>query len=366
MGKLQDFKDKGVKQLTVKNGEAKAVNPHEKLFVQYGAKSHTHYLNPEWEMFDLRNLPPLLCPSVEDGVYEIERFDERFRPDIASTKEISSVLVPHLILKEHGEEAFNKEMDRADALIENIFRGDFDPDRVRAYVEGYPNNNLASRAVLEPIEGGNYEFQIKSALSEVITDLGKKDILLDQDEIVNAVYSVFKSFGFDDAKIKHPEPVERTVEVKPEGEEQPEQCPIKFSDLASYVLCDTINDAYIPLDDSDLYFHISGGKVNGVFYRSEEYYEGGGEIHDRETFDEIKSFKIQSKTLSAEQPEQTAEQIYYDLMQQIREKVANDLVGMNWIDFKKSILFYRFHEEATDRIAAEYAALKVRQATDKV
>lgn len=63
------------------------------------------------------------------------------------------------------------------------------------------------------------------------------------------------------------------VEKKPE---QPEQCPVKFSDLASYVLYDTANDAYIPLDDSDLYFHISGGKVNGVFYRSEEYYEGGG------------------------------------------------------------------------------------------
>lgn len=34
---------------------------------------------------------------------------------------------------------------------------------------------------------------------------------------------------------------------------------------------------------------------------------------------------------------------------------------MNWIDFKKSIVFYRFYEEATDMIAEEYAIIKVKE-----
>lgn len=94
----------------------------------------------------------IVAPKIKDGVYEIDRFDERFRTDPTFTKSRGGILVPYLVLKERGKEAFDIEMDRADTLIENIFHGDFDPDRVRAYVTGYPSTGLSSRAIAKSVE----------------------------------------------------------------------------------------------------------------------------------------------------------------------------------------------------------------------
>lgn len=61
---LQELKDKGVKQLTVKNGVAIAVNPYDEDN------------GPFYKAVEVHFLPSIPCPSVADRVYEIGQFEE--------------------------------------------------------------------------------------------------------------------------------------------------------------------------------------------------------------------------------------------------------------------------------------------------
>ena len=77
MSLLTKLKALGVQTLSVQNHEATAVNPYEPVIWNYNPVREIN--NPDWQEFKNLNLPPLPCPSVPDGTYEIDRFKEEYQ-----------------------------------------------------------------------------------------------------------------------------------------------------------------------------------------------------------------------------------------------------------------------------------------------
>lgn len=75
MKTLQQLKALGVTHLSVTNEEATAVNPYED-FTNL-CECDREYLCPNHELYyEVQTLPPLPCPAVENGTYEIGDFKE--------------------------------------------------------------------------------------------------------------------------------------------------------------------------------------------------------------------------------------------------------------------------------------------------